>query len=91
MIALALEPADLCNVMINILRGLETYTVGEQKVRLLHRDLSPTDILVSVSKGDRIYLDNKMFVRVQKNTHWAQAQEHDSVFAGLFDLDLACT
>ena len=90
LISLALEPADLCNVMVNILRGLETYTVGEQKVRLLHRDLSPSNILVSVSKGDKIYLDNKMFAFARENTRWAQAQEHDSVFAGLFDLDLAC-
>lgn len=74
LISLALEPADFYKAMINILRGLETsYTVGEQKVRLLHWDLSPTNILVAVFKGDKIYLDNKMFVRAQKNTQWAQA------------------
>lgn len=90
MISLALELADLCNVIINILKGLETYAVGEEKIRLLHRDISPSNILVSISKGDKIYLDNKTFVCAQKNTQWAQAQEHDSVFVGLFDLDLAC-
>lgn len=90
LISLALEPADLCNAMVNVLKGLATYTVGEQKIRLLHRDLSPTNILVSVSKGDKIYLDNKMFVCAREKTRWAQANKNDSVFAGLFDLDLAC-
>lgn len=90
LISLALEPADLCNVMINILKGLETYAVGEKKVRLLHRDISPSNILVSVSKGSKIFLDNKKFVYARESTRWAQAQAHESIFAGLFDLDLAC-
>lgn len=90
MISLALEPADLCNVVINILKVLETYAVGEEKVRLLHWDISPSNILVSISKGSKIYLDNKMFVRARENIRWAQSQAHESIFAGLFDLDLAC-
>lgn len=90
LISLALEPADLCNVIINILKSLETYTVGDEKVRLLHRDISPSNILISVSKGSKIYLDNKMFVLARENTRWAQSQAHESIFAGLFDLDLAC-
>lgn len=51
LISLALEPADLCHVLINTLKCLESYAVGEEKVRLLHRDISPSNILVSVSKG----------------------------------------
>lgn len=66
LISLALELADLCNVIINILKGLETYAVGEEKVRLFYRDISPSNILVSISKGDKIYLDNKTFVPCPK-------------------------
>lgn len=90
LISLALEPADLCHVLINTLKCLESYAVGEEKVRLLHRDISPSNILVSVSKGTRIYLDSKMYVLARENTRWAQSQPHEPAFAGLFDLDLAC-
>lgn len=90
LISLALEPADLCHVLINTLKCLKSYAVGEEKVRLLHRDISPSNILVSVSKGTRIYLDSKMYVLARENTRWAQSQPHEPTFAGLFDLDLAC-
>lgn len=69
LISLALEPADLCNVTINILKALETYAVGDEKFRLLHWDISPSNIMVSISTGDKIYLDKKMFVRCPKITH----------------------
>lgn len=74
--------------MINIFKGLETYVVGKKKVRLLHQDISLFNILISISKGDKIYLDNIKFVFIQKNTQWVRAQKHDSVFTGLFNLDL---
>lgn len=63
LIFLVLEPANFCNIMINIFKGLETYIIGEEKVSLFHYDISLSNILISISKANKIYLDNNKFVR----------------------------
>lgn len=76
--------------MVNIFKSLTTYTVRKQKIWPLYWYLSPTNILISISKSDKIYFNNKMFIYAWEKTQGAQANKNNSVFARFFNLDLAC-
>lgn len=64
---------DLCHVIADVLTSLRSYAPEsdiESPDLVLHWDISVSNIIVSVCKGDVILLDNECFVRARQDTRW---------------------
>lgn len=88
-----LPPSKLCQAIADVLKTIQSYGPGTNqnaKERVLHRDISVTNILVSIPKGTPIHLDGKTFVRARDSTRWDGDHGAECVIAAPFDLDLAC-
>lgn len=88
-----LPPSELCQAIADVLKTIQSYGPGtnqKAKERVLHRDISVTNILVSIEKGASIHLDDKNFVRARESTRWDGDHGAERVTAAPFDLDLAC-
>lgn len=81
---------DLCHAIANILTSLRSYG-PESNIkspdRVLHRDISISNMIVSVCKGDVILLDNECFVRACQDTWWGGSGKN--ITAAPIDLDLS--
>lgn len=87
-----LPPSKLCQAIADVLKTIQSYGPGtnqKAKERVLHRDISVTNILVSIPKGAPIHLDDKTFVRARESTRWDGDHGAERVTAAPFDLDLA--
>lgn len=81
---------DLCNVIANVLTSLRSYSPEndiESFDRVLHRNISVFNIIVSIRKGDLIMLDNECFVCARHDTRWGGAGKN--IAAAPIDLDLS--
>lgn len=81
---------DLCNVIANVLTSLRSYSPEndiESPDRVLHRNISASNIIVSIRKGDLIMFDNECFVRARHDTRWGGAGKN--IAAAPIDLDLS--
>ena len=86
-----LPPLKLCQAIAVVLKTIQSYGPGNNqkaKERVLHRDISVTNILVSIPKGAPIHLDDKIFVRAWESTRWDGDHGTERVTAAPFDLDL---
>lgn len=67
---------DLCHVIADVLTSLRSYGPEsdiESPDRVLHWDISVSNIIVAVCKGDVILLDNECFVRaLQVSVGWVR-------------------
>lgn len=82
--------SELCNAIADVLTSLRSYGPEsdiESPDRVLHRDISISNIIVSVPKGDVILLDNKCFVRARQDTRWGGSGRN--ITAAPIDLDLS--
>ncbi len=88
-----LPPSKLCQAIADVLKTIQSYGLGANqnaRERVLHRDISVANILVSIPKGTPIHLDDKNFVRAGEFTRWDGGHGAERVTAAPFDLDLAC-
>lgn len=88
-----LPPSKLCQAIADVLKNIQSYGPGTDqnaKERVLHRDISVSNILVSIPKGTPIHLDDKTFVRARESTRWDGDHGAERVTTAPFDLDLAC-
>lgn len=81
---------DLCCVIADVLTSLKSYGPEgdiESPDRVLHRDISISNIIVSIRKGDRIMLDDECFVLARHDTRWCGTGKN--IIAAPIDLDLS--
>ena len=81
---------DLCHVIADVLTSLRSYGPEgdiESPDRVLHRNISISNIIVSVCKGDMILLDIECFVRARQDTWWGGSGKN--IVAAPIDLDLS--
>ena len=81
---------DLCYVIADVLTSLRSYGPEdniESPDQVLHRDISISNIILSVCKRDVILLNNECFVRARKDTRWGWSGR--IIIATPIDLDLS--
>lgn len=82
----------LCQAIADVLKTIQSYGLGtnqKTKERVFYRNISVTNIFVSILKDMLIYLNNKIFVRARESTCWDEDHGAERVTEALFNLDLA--